>query len=87
LSPNLVKEQFDAAGQAIIRFWFAGRQIEVQYHNPRHLDFKAYTLGRAELDSKAIDCELIPDGLRIPRSIIEQLNPEQLHIVRVDLIG
>ncbi len=85
LCPKLVKEQFDSAGQANIRFWFAGRQLEVQYLNPRQLDFSAYALGSAELDGEKIASEHIPEGLKIQRSIIEQLDPAQLHIIRVDL--
>lgn len=85
LCPQMVREQFDTAGQASIRFWFAGRHLEVQYHNPESLDCSEYKLEKASLNGQPLDCRPVAGGLRIQRSIIEQLDSDPLHLIKVRL--
>ena len=42
LAPKLLAAQFDAQGQCGLKTLFAGRMIDVVYHNPARLDYGAY---------------------------------------------
>ncbi len=50
LAPALVKAQFDTHGQASAEINFAGRRLQVTYHNPLFLDFGAYKIASVYLN-------------------------------------
>ena len=77
LSPKLVLEQFDSERKASVCTWFAGRQIEVIYHNPEQLDYGAYQIGQVRLDDFAITHQFPTEECRIPRQRITALEIEE----------
>ena len=52
LQPKLVKEQFDAAGNAAVTTVFAGKKLRVVYANPAWLDYGRYRLQQVTIDDQ-----------------------------------
>ena len=50
IQPKLVKEQFDENGSASVKLYFANKEIEVVYANPKQLDYGQYHISRAVCD-------------------------------------
>lgn len=46
--PKLISEQFDDNGKASISLVFAGKKLEVTYHNPYHKEYGDYIIESAE---------------------------------------
>ncbi len=55
LEPKLVKQQFDAEGKAGVKCQFAGKNLEIIYHNPKHLECDAYKIAAVKVNGKAVD--------------------------------
>ncbi len=53
ISPKLVKEQFDAKGNASIALTFAGKSFQVDFQNPQKLTYGEYEVQKAICDGKA----------------------------------
>ncbi|MFZ1506173.1 MAG: cellobiose phosphorylase [Anaerolineae bacterium] len=73
LAPKLVAAQFDERGQAAVAAQFAGRQIEIVYHNPRRLEFGAYAIRRIAADGVDLPGARVDQGVRIAREVIAAL--------------
>jgi cellobiose phosphorylase len=56
VEPKLVTEQFDPAGKAQIITLFGGKLIQVNYHNPRKLNYGQYCLAAVSVDGESVDC-------------------------------
>ena len=90
LAPKLVASQFDDRGQAAVRTEFAGRDLEIVYHNPSRLECGAYAVRRVVLDG--VDLPVASQGqfahlggIRIAREIIAGLQAEGTHRLNVEL--
>lgn len=59
IAPKLVREQFDANGEAEIALMFGGRSLTVTLRNPEHLDYGAYRVLGAHCGGKSLP---IADG-------------------------
>ena len=75
LSPQLVKEEFNAKGIASVSFQFAGKRLSVEYYNPQKLDAGQYTIkeiliNKKPLESKAFVKSFFTDKVCIKRSSI-----------------
>lgn len=46
LQPKLVGKQFDEKGNASVKTVFAGKQLEIVYMNPNHLEYENYKIGK-----------------------------------------
>jgi len=80
--PKLLKEQFDAEGNATLTLQFAGKNFRIQYHNAEGLDFDAYKVGTITVNGTAL-----PAGAdRILLSDIAKMNDE-VQVVDVTLIA
>jgi cellobiose phosphorylase len=84
LAPRLVREQFDASGQAALTTTFAGRRLQVVYHNPARLDWDAYHILAVRLNGQPILGASGSQAL-LPRSLITVLPPDHPHRIDVDL--
>ncbi len=73
LAPKLVAAQFDVAGQAAVRTQFAGRDLEIVYHNPQRLDYGAYAIRQVAVDGVALPRTQEGQGVRIGREVITGL--------------
>ena len=83
LEPKLVAAQFDPQGDATIRTRFAGRDLEVVYHNPRGLNYGEYAIqGVASGDLPTTRDER---AIRIARDNIIDLGPGKPYRVVVTL--
>ena len=84
LAPMLVREQFDASGEAAISTLFAGQQLEVAYHNPQRLDYGDYQIRSVRIDGQPVECEPAKQAL-LARSLIAGLSAGQPHRIDVEL--
>jgi cellobiose phosphorylase len=50
LEPKLVAEQFASADQVKVQTVFAGKNLQVIYHNPMRLDYGKYSIGKISVD-------------------------------------
>lgn len=84
LRPCLVREQFDAEGRAGVRALFAGRLLDIVYHNPARLDAGDYIIAAVTLDGHALP---ITPGAEvvIERAQIAALDAEAAHRIEVTL--
>lgn len=83
LDPKLVLEQFDGEGKASVRTWFAGRQLEVVYHNPDRLEYGGYQVARVALDDRELPESSSGGSFRIPRQHLTALQEGQEHQMNI----
>ncbi len=50
LTPKLMPEQFDDAGEASVQVNFGGAAFKIRYRNPEHLAYGSYVIKQAALD-------------------------------------
>ncbi|MEI7998297.1 MAG: cellobiose phosphorylase [Candidatus Omnitrophota bacterium] len=86
LSPQLLKEEFNAKGVASVTCQFAERTITVEYYNPKKLDVELYGISQVTLNDQLINTgKLSKASIKIQRSQI--LNVQEAHIrVTLDAI-
>ncbi len=85
LAPRLVREQFDAAGDASVETLFAGHRMRIIYHNPARLDHDAYHVESATVDDAPVEFTRAADGILVARAIFSGLSPDAVHIIDVVL--
>lgn len=85
LAPKLVASQFDDRGEAAVRTEFAGRDLEIVYHNPSRLEYGAYAVQRVVVDGVDLPVTRDDQGIRIAREIIAGLNTKVSHCLNVEL--
>ncbi|MGE5597823.1 MAG: GH36-type glycosyl hydrolase domain-containing protein [Bacteroidota bacterium] len=84
LEPKLLREQFDASGNAEVRTVFAGRELAVVYRNPHGLDHGQYAIERVRIEGIDATCTMDERAATIPRAELEKLTPGH-HLVEVHL--
>ena len=70
LAPKLVRDQFDAAGNANLTTLFAGKLIEVTYQNPLRLDFGHYRVESISIDGQVSTHSIQAGRATLPRKAI-----------------
>ena len=85
LQPKLRATQFDERGRASVKTLFAGRVIEVVYHNADRLDYGSFGIKTVHIDDQAVAVELGRDAALLPRAVLLSLSPDVLHRVDVGL--
>lgn len=85
LAPKLVAAQFDGRGEAAVRTQFAGRDLEIVYHNPARLAYGAYAIRRVTVDGSEAPVTRQGPAVRIARAVIGGLEPAGVHRVDVEL--
>ncbi len=63
VQPKLVKEQFDADGNASVSLMFGGKQFKIQIQNPGKKDFGEYSIEKADCDGA--EMKLPADGTAV----------------------
>jgi len=74
LAPKLAAVQFNDQDRAAVRTQFAGRELEVVYHNPRRLEYGAYAVRRVAVGNVELPVTHEAKGVRIGREVITGLN-------------
>jgi cellobiose phosphorylase len=85
LEPKLMPEQFDAGGRASVLTRFAGRRLQVTYHNPDRLPWDRYTLASIRLNGQEVAHARQGRGALLPRSALTALAAEEVHTLDVRL--
>jgi cellobiose phosphorylase len=87
LTPKLVAAQFDAQGRCGLQTLFAGRALDVTYHNPLRLEYGAYQIKSVALNGVTAKFERIAGAIRIDRAVVAGLSPDRTHPLDVILGG
>jgi cellobiose phosphorylase len=87
LEPKLVREQFDADGKAAVLTLFAGRRLNVIYHNTARLAYGEYAIQGIQLNGEPISFELDGNTATLSRDALTALSEEQTHNLDVILAG
>ena len=85
LDPKLVRAQFDAAGQAGVFTLFAGKRLNVVYHNPAGLDWGEYRIEDIQIDGQPAVFRREAGLAVLPREAIAALADDGMHRVDVEL--
>jgi cellobiose phosphorylase len=85
LEPKLVPEQFDADGRASVLTLFAGRKLQVTYHNPDRLPWAAYTTASIRLNGAQIPYDQEDKAAILPQSTLTALAADRVHTLDVFL--
>jgi len=85
LEPKLMPEQFDADGRASVQNLFAGRKLEIAYHNPDRLPWGRYTIAWIRLNGERVAYESQGRAAILPRNAIMALTTEGVHTLEVFL--
>lgn len=85
LEPRLLPTQFDGRGDAAVRARFAGRDLEIIYHNPRALDYGTYEIRQILVNDAVLPVIRNGHGVRIPRQNITDLSCEGTWRLEVEL--
>ena len=84
--PQLVREQFDSAGDAGAETYFAGKKLQVIYHNSTRLDYGAYRIETIRVNDRPLAFEQRGDAAMITRNTISALSDHKLHRVDIELV-
>ena len=84
LQPKLLASQFDEQGRAGVKALFAGRLVEVVYHNVDRLDYGSYEIIAVRIDDQAVEVDLRGDAASLSRAALLSLSLERPH--RIDVV-
>ncbi|MBI5959934.1 MAG: cellobiose phosphorylase [Chloroflexi bacterium] len=84
IEPKLVPEQFDEADTAQILTLFAGKRLEVTFHNPARLNCGEYRVNHITLDGTEVAFDRVDNAVIIGRDLIESRRDQQPRL-RVEL--
>jgi cellobiose phosphorylase len=85
LEPKLMPEQFDADGRASVLTQFAGRRLQVTYHNPDSLPWNGYTIDSIQLGGQAVSYTRQGRAAILLRSTVVDLAEDGVHALDVQL--
>ena len=85
LAPKLLAAQFDAENACGLKTLFAGRLIDLTYHNPAQLEYGAYQIEAITIDGVAVKFDRNDGAARIDRAVVAALAPDRLHTLDVIL--
>jgi cellobiose phosphorylase len=82
--PKLVLDQFDPSREVRITTLFAGRKLEVVYHNLSRQDYGAYSIKSVAVDGATVPFDRIENGIMIARRVLSELDEHIAH--RIDVL-
>jgi len=85
LQPKLVREQFDANGEAAVQTLFARRKVNVVYHNAARLEYGEYEIRQVTIDGNMVDYRGGAKGVLIARETLDALAEDQIHRLDIEL--
>lgn len=85
LEPKLLIEQFDQEGDAGVETNFAGRRLEVIFHNAQRLEYGEYRIREIRVDEKAVSWENKGKTALLQRARIEDLDSTRTHRLEIIL--
>ncbi len=85
LEPKLVSAQFNRLGEASVSTLFAGRRLQITYHNPSGLDYGAYHIRSILIDGQATDFENSGKSALLSKGLLEALSQNSSHSIVVEL--
>jgi cellobiose phosphorylase len=86
LEPKLAREQFDTDGKASVSTLFAGRKLNVTYHDTSDLAYGQYRIKEIRLDDEPVLFELRGSTATLSRETVVGLAEDRTHNLDV-LLG
>lgn len=77
LSPRLLAAQFDERNRCSLKTLFAGRTLEVVYHNAARLDYGRYQIEAITLDGVAVQFDRVGGAAWIDRGVLAAQPPDR----------
>ncbi len=84
IAPKLSREQFKDSISLSVKRIFAGRPLEIQFLNPKKLDYGSYKIIKVRLNSQVLACKE-PQQLLIRRRLILRLPPNKINTLNITL--
>jgi len=81
LDPKLVREQFDVDGRAALRTLFAGRELQIVYHNPAGLPYGAYAVEEIQVNGSPSSFERRGSAALLAREGITDGSVQRLDVI------
>jgi cellobiose phosphorylase len=81
LDPKLVREQFDVDGRAALRTLFAGRKLQIVYHNPAGLPHSEYAIEQIQVNGEPLSFERRGSGALLARARIADRSVRRLDVI------
>lgn len=85
LEPKLSAAQFDSAGDAAVTTLFAGKQLQIVYHNPQRKGPEEAKISSCKLAGQPVSFETLESGILLSRKAIEALPSAGTHKLEVTL--
>ena len=86
INPQLMPEDYDASGRARVGCDFAGRRLEITFHNPERLAPERHRVAAVRVEGRELSGIPEPDGgIRIARRTIARLPAQRTNAVDVHL--
>ncbi|WP_410512124.1 cellobiose phosphorylase [Paenibacillus sp. BR2-3] len=85
LEPKLVREQFDAEGNASIKTIFADRELKVLYKNGERSNYGEYQISSVIMNGSPVTLQRGSEGVIIPRAELTSLQAGNCHVIEVEL--
>ncbi len=86
IDPQLMPEDYDASGRARVGCDFAGRRLEITFHNPERLAPERHRVAAVRVEGRELSGIPEPDGgIRIARRTIMRLPAQRTNAVDVHL--
>lgn len=83
--PKLVREQFDARGEAAVITLFQGRRLRVVYQNPSGLDYGSYAICQVTCNDQPVPVSISGSKVRVERETVMTWNDSDEHCITVVL--
>ena len=83
IRPKLVKDQFDAEGNAKLQLQFAGKKFQITFQNPQKLSYEEYVIKKASCDGET-ELGIHGDSAFLCRTDILSM-PDTAHEITVEL--
>ena len=79
IEPKLTAGQFDKDGNARVETLFAGKNIEIVFNNPQHLEYNQYVITKVKVNQENVALGKNSEGIIIQRDLLARL-PESATI-------
>lgn len=83
LEPKLLAQQFDESGDAKISLTFAGKKLQVIYHNAEKKDYGVYKAVSVVIDGEKLSVEA-DSKVSVERALLDRLS-DGIHQIKVEL--
>ncbi|MBZ9687212.1 cellobiose phosphorylase [Clostridium estertheticum] len=86
IQPKILREQFDKSGEVDVSTIFAGKTLNICYKNINNVEFGEYKVGKVKINGENIEYINEESKAIISRTLIEALQSDKAHQLKVELL-